>query len=79
MKFVAFDLEIAEQLPEGTIDWSSVGKLGISCAAAYDSDGELKVWHPVRAAGRYLAQLSAMECWHMAMYLREKRQDAEVA
>lgn len=72
MKFVAFDLEIAEQLPEGTIDWSSVGKLGISCAATYDSDGELKVWHPVRAAGRYLARLSAMECWHMALWLKNK-------
>ena len=78
MDFVAFDLEIAEQIPEGTDDWLSL-KPGISCAAAYDSDGKLEIWHPVRAAGRYLARLSSMECWHMAMYLREKRQDAEVA
>ena len=71
MNFVAFDLEIADQIPEGTDDWLSL-KPGISCAATYDSDGELKIWHPVRAGGRYLARLSSMECMHIALWLKNR-------
>lgn len=32
MKYVAFDLEIAEDIPSGTDDWKSCRPLGITCA-----------------------------------------------
>lgn len=33
MKFAAFDIEIAKELPEGETDWRKHAPLGISCAA----------------------------------------------
>jgi hypothetical protein len=42
-KFVAFDLEIADEFPEDG-NWQLVRPLGISCAATYTSDGMLKRW-----------------------------------
>ncbi|MDP6494098.1 MAG: hypothetical protein QGI09_01450 [Dehalococcoidia bacterium] len=36
-KYLAFDLEIAKEFPEGG-DWRGHGPLGISCAATQASD-----------------------------------------
>ncbi|MBF9685024.1 hypothetical protein IAI30_11480, partial [Streptococcus pseudopneumoniae] len=33
MKFAAFDIEIAKELPEGCKDWREFAPLGVSCAA----------------------------------------------
>lgn len=40
MKTVAFDLEIVKIIPPDCNDWWSLGKLGISCAAAQPSDSD---------------------------------------
>lgn len=40
MKFAAFDLEIAQEIPEGVTDWWSVAPLGITCAAVAHDDAE---------------------------------------
>ena len=38
MKFLAFDIEIANLIPEGVTDWSTLHPLGIACAATWASD-----------------------------------------
>ncbi len=38
-RYMAFDLEIALPLPEGTEDWKALRPLGITCAATLTSDG----------------------------------------
>ena len=44
-KYLAFDLEIAKEIPEGG-DWRANSPLGISCAATLASDtSELVTWH----------------------------------
>jgi hypothetical protein len=44
MKYVAFDLEIAAEIPEGATDWKAYRPLGITCAATLPSDGEPSLW-----------------------------------
>lgn len=39
-KFLAFDLEIEKEIPEGVTDWKEVAPLGITCAALLMSDYE---------------------------------------
>jgi len=44
MKYAAFDLEIATEIPEGR-NWLSLSPLGISCAAlAFSDKPEVKIW-----------------------------------
>lgn len=73
---VAFDLEIAKDLPEGGGDWRDNAPLGITCAATLDSDGNLRLWHGsvLRAdfmSDRYLPKMSREECRELAMFLVE--------
>lgn len=42
MKYVAFDLEIADDLPEGEVENYD---LGITCAATITETGRVRVWH----------------------------------
>ena len=44
MRLVAFDLEIAREIPDGERDWGRLGPLGITCAAAAGDGLDLKVW-----------------------------------
>ncbi len=45
-KFLAWDIEIFNEIPEGTTDWKALMPLGISCAATLLSDEpEPKLWH----------------------------------
>ncbi|MDY7075538.1 MAG: ribonuclease H-like domain-containing protein [Chloroflexota bacterium] len=45
-KYLAFDVEIAQELPEGERDWKTHRPLGITCAATLASDTEeLLLWH----------------------------------
>jgi hypothetical protein len=37
-KYLAFDIEIATQIPDGVHDWKGLGPLGVSCAATLSSD-----------------------------------------
>ncbi len=70
-KIVAFDLEIAKELPDGG-DWLSVAPLGISCAATLDSDDDLQLWHGyVAHDGEYYAQMTPEQCCDLAQHLVE--------
>jgi len=73
VKFCAYDLEIASEIPDGTDDWSTLRPLGISCAAAYkvadldDSRYEhTHVWHPPMVNGRYAPRMTSAQCREMA-------------
>lgn len=75
-KFIAFDLEIAKSIPEGTDDWHSIRPLGISCAATYDSDGVARVWHgEVGEDERFLDQMPESACRNMAAYLSMRQSE----
>jgi hypothetical protein len=44
VRLVAFDLEIANELPDGARDWRRIGPLGITCAAAQGDSHSLSFW-----------------------------------
>lgn len=70
LQYVAFDLEIAKEIPEGTKDWNALRPLGISCAATLCSDGTSLLWHgPEQKDGMLAGQMSAEQCRHLAEYL----------
>jgi hypothetical protein len=46
MRYLAFDLEVASSFPTDG-DWRDHRPLGISCAAAYRSDGKVMTWYGV--------------------------------
>ena len=68
--FIAFDLEIAREIPEGKIsDWH----LGITCAATFDS--KPRVWFPKPDVGDrvpYPDCMSVRECCALLQYLVEQ-------
>jgi hypothetical protein len=78
-KIVAFDLEIAKEIPEGE-GWQACRPLGISCAATVDTDGDLRLWHGAEqraafSAGRYPPQMLPAECQKLAQYLVEMQSE----
>lgn len=69
-KFVAFDIEISKEIPEGTDDWKSLRPLGISCAATLTDDGGLRLWHGDEGAdGRLSPRLAPERCETLVEYL----------
>lgn len=69
-RFVAFDIEIAAQLPDGADDWKSFRPLGISCAATLTSEGKLRLWHgPELADGRLAERMTPAECQGLVEHL----------
>ena len=68
LKCVAFDLEIAKQIPEGCEDWMST-QPGISCAATYDSDSQLHLFHGPLVNGRYADRMTKGEILAMLVFL----------
>lgn len=73
---VAFDLEIAKTIPEGTEDWNTLRPYGISCAATLVSGSTPIVWHGQRERdGRLAAQMSKEECRCLAWYMEEMAQE----
>lgn len=68
-KHVAFDLEIATPLPEGTEGWTA--SLGISCASTFRSgENGPRVWHGNSlGAFPYPERMTAEECRELATYL----------
>jgi hypothetical protein len=62
-EFIAFDLEIAKEIPEGTDDWKKIRPLGISCAATLTSTGGLRLWHGrEQRDGTFARQMTPEEC-----------------
>ena len=77
MDYVAFDLEIAEELQEdkdyGPRDLMNVG---ISCAATLTSGGDLRLWHGDELPDGQLAdRMTPEQCRDLAQYLM--RMEAE--
>jgi hypothetical protein len=65
MKYLAFDIEIAKELPEGEIDWKDHRPLGITCAAAYSSDGGLWNWWAHDERGKFTPAMTGEQCAQM--------------
>ena len=71
--YVAFDIEISREIPEGTEDWRSLRPLGISCAATLTEAGELRLWHgPEGPDGRYSPAMAPEEVELLVSYLAEQ-------
>jgi len=73
-KIVAFDLEIAKQVPDDATDWKEYWPLGISCGATFLVDAmfetESKLWHgQPDKNGLYPRQMTPEECRELATYL----------
>lgn len=68
MKYLAFDLEIAKEVPEDETDWKKNRPLGITCAAAASSDGGLWNWW-AHDSGKFTEKMTADQCKNMAREL----------
>jgi hypothetical protein len=44
VKLVAYDIEIAKEIPDGVRDWRRLGSLGITCAAAVGDEVPFRLW-----------------------------------
>ena len=71
MKYLAFNLEIAHQIPEGETDWKNQRPLGITCAAAASSDGGLWSWYAKEPDNRFGPKMREDECCMMVNLLLE--------
>lgn len=65
MKYLAFDLEIAREVPADETDWKKHRPLGITCAAAASSDGGLWNWWAHDAMGKFTDKMSRSQCHQM--------------
>ena len=76
MKFLAFDIEIAKEIPEGETDWKRHRPLGISCAATLRSDTvrpDLWFGPSERVGGPCKKQLAPWDCRILAAYLADQQ------
>lgn len=83
MKYIAFDIEIATEIPEDCEDWDSLGLLGITCAATLDSEGVVEQWYGKQQAGdhetaQYAPQMSKGECALLARHLQKRMDEGYV-
>ncbi len=68
-KMLAFDIEIAKELPDDPGDFKANRPLGISCAAALTSEGDFSVWHGGKRDGKYAEQMTEAEVLEMIDFL----------
>ncbi len=68
-KYLAMDLEIAKEIPEGTTDWWQHAPLGISCAATWASDEPEVVLWSGRGENGHAPQMSEIEVADLVAYL----------
>jgi len=69
MEYLAFDLEIADDLPEEG-RWQDHAPLGITCAATYDHEGKSDLFFgPVQSGGRHRDRMSKVECLSLMWFL----------
>lgn len=69
-RYMAFDLEIVKILPGDFDDWRSYRPLGISCAATFAGEGQLRLWHGKTPAGEIAKRMSQAECSALVDYLQ---------
>ena len=75
-KYLAFDIEIAQKLPEGEGDWKAHRPLGITCAATLSSDtGELQLWHGLTGDGQPAGRMSQPDLVKMVQYMAAMADD----
>ncbi|MHB0874542.1 MAG: ribonuclease H-like domain-containing protein [Anaerolineae bacterium] len=75
LSYVAFDIEIAKEIPDGCRDWSDIRPLGISCAATLTDDGDLRLWYGEMSEGRIASQMTPGEVGDLVAYLRDQFHD----
>jgi hypothetical protein len=68
-KYLAFDLEISKEIPEGETDWKAHRPFGITCAAAASSDGGLWNWWAQDDNGKFTDKMSESQCWSLVQTL----------
>ncbi len=69
-KYLAFDIEIAQKLPEGEGDWKAHRPLGITCAATFASDADdPMLWYSRTGAGQPAGRMSQQDIAEMVHYL----------
>ncbi len=69
--YLAFDIEIARQIPEGAQDWKSFRPFGISCAATLTHEGQLISWHGKTQTGDLADQMNQAETAELVHYLSQ--------
>ena len=70
MKFAAFDIEIAKELPEGCEDWREFAPLGISCAAIAlrkdDGTFDTRLYHAAPALTKQQVRAFIQDLWQLS-------------
>jgi len=72
VKYIAFDLEIARELPEGETDWKQHRPLGITCAATFSQDDEYPQLFCSLATDNFAPQMSKDDLYKLVKYLEYK-------
>ena len=67
--YLAFDIEIAKPIPEGTEDWDLHRPFGISCAAVVGTDGAPRIFHGAGASGGMADRMSKDEASELVRFL----------
>jgi len=68
--YLAFDLEIAKQIPDGAADWRVYRPLGISCAATFlSTDKEPRLWYSRDERHMPAAQMGRQDLLDLLVYL----------
>jgi len=70
LKLIAFDIEIAQSLPDGVEDWSHHRPLGISCAATLTAAEAPVVWHGKTDSGEFAPRMDPAETQDLVKYLQ---------
>lgn len=75
MQYLAFDIEIVKEIPEGVTDWKGLRPLGISCAATLATGDERPVlWYHGQGAGEHLGgAMDLTEVRELVEYLSVKQ------
>ena len=64
-KMLAFDIEIAKELPDDLDDFKANRPLGISCAAALTGEGDSTEWYGGKRDGKYAEKMTETEVIEM--------------
>lgn len=74
MKYLAFDIEIAKDIPEGEPDWKRHRPLGITCAATLASDdNQPQLFYSLATTGQYAPSMTHDDLVDLVSYLRYKQ------
>jgi RNase_H superfamily len=69
MKYLAFDIEIAKEIPEDAPDWKQYRPLGITCAATFVAGEHPRLWYSMKD-GHYAPAMLQDDVADLVGYLR---------